>query len=159
MNAAMSEPRRTLRTVTPRLGRGTSPDGAAAWSRRRRVVSSRTSGTASEGTDCAAGNPARSGGAIHGLKSAGKTRQPMPVRWKIMGVNHHFFHVCAVLAVAAGALAAPPTSQPASAPAPASNLGPNLISNGDFEHSMDGWDNAKDNGMSLVSPEAAHSGG
>jgi len=67
--------------------------------------------------------------------------------------------VIAALAVAAGTLAAEPTSQPASAPAPSSNLGPNLIVNGDFEHAMDGWDNAKDNGMSLVSPEAAHGGG
>jgi hypothetical protein len=73
--------------------------------------------------------------------------------------HHHLLCIVALLAASAVALAGPPTSQPASAPAPSANLGPNLITNGDFEHAMDGWDNAKDNGMSLVSPEAAHSGG
>jgi hypothetical protein len=74
-----------------------------------------------------------------------------------MIVNHLNPRMIALPIVLAFALAAAPSSQPASAPA--ANLGPNLLSNGDFEHSLDGWDNAKDNGMSLVSPEAAHSGG
>jgi hypothetical protein len=79
---------------------------------------------------------------------------------KISGVNLPISRIVILLGIAAFALAAGPSTQPASAPAaPAANLGPNLLVNGDFEHAMDGWDNAKDNGMSLVSPEAAHSGG
>src|SRR3954454_1076922 len=118
MKAAISEPRTTLRTVTPRLGGEVSTDGAA-WSRRRREVSSRTSGAASGGTDCAGGNPARSGRAIPGLKSVRKTRQPRADRWKIVGVKHPFLRlfalrVTAALPPAAGPLAAEPTSQPAS---------------------------------------------
>jgi len=78
---------------------------------------------------------------------------------KISGVNHLLPRTVMALAAAAFALAAAPASQPASAPAPTANLGPNLLVNGDFEHALDGWDSAKDNGMSLVSPEAAHNGG
>jgi hypothetical protein len=48
-------------------------------------------------------------------------------------------------------LALAPDTQPA---APVENL----LTNGGFEQAMDGWDTTKDEGMSLVAPEAAHTG-
>ena len=56
-------------------------------------------------------------------------------------------------------LAMAPATHPSGAEAPVAPAAENLLTNGGFEQSMETWDTSKDNGMSLVAPEAAHNGG
>ena len=58
-------------------------------------------------------------------------------------------------------LALAPATQPAAerSQAAAAAASENLLTNGGFEQSMETWDTSKDNGMSLVAPEAARNGG